>query len=58
MESFWATLKTELIDGRVFATHAEAKSAIFSYIEVFYNRQRLHGALGFYSPEDFEHNLN
>ena len=58
MESFWATMKTELIDGQVYATRAEAKSAIFSYIEVFYNRVRLHGALGFYSPVDFEHNLN
>ena len=58
MESFWATMKTELIDGRVYATRAEAKSAIFHYIEVFYNRVRLHGALGFYSPVDFEHNLN
>ena len=58
MESFWATMKTELIDGQVYATRAEAKSAIFHYIEVFYNRQRLHGALGFYSPVDFERNLN
>ena len=58
MESFWATMKTELIDGQVYATRAEAKSALFHYIEVFYNRQRLHGALGFYSPVDFEHNLN
>jgi putative transposase len=58
MESFWATLKTELIDGQVYATRAEAKSAIFSYIEVFYNRVRLHGALGYNSPVDFENNLN
>ena len=58
MESFWATMKTELIDGQVYATRAEAKSAICRYIEVFYNRTRLHGALGFYSPVDFEHNLN
>ena len=58
MESFWATMKTELIAGQVYATRAEARSAIFSYIEVFYNRTRLHGALGFYSPVDFEHNLN
>ena len=58
MESFWATMKSELIDGHVFATRAEAKSAIFRYIEVFYNRVRLHGALGFYSPVDFERNLN
>ncbi len=41
MESFWATLKTKLIDGQIYATRAEAKSAVFSYIEVFYNRVRL-----------------
>ena len=58
MESFWATMKTELIDGQTYATRAEAKSAIFHYIEVFYNRRRLHGALGYYSPVDFEHHLN
>ena len=58
MESFWATLKTELIDGQVYATRAEAKRAIFAYIEVFYNRTRLHGALGYHSPVDFEQNLN
>ena len=58
MESFWATLKSELIGDHVFATRAEAKTAIFSYIEIFYNRARLHGALGFYSPVDFERNLN
>ena len=43
MESFRATLKTELIDGQVYAIRAEAESALFSYIEVFYNRARLHG---------------
>ena len=58
MESFWATLKGELIGDHVFATRAEARSAIFRYIEIFYNRTRLHGALGFYSPVDFERNLN
>ena len=58
MESFWATLKGELIGDHVFATRAEAKSALFRYIEVFYNRVRLHGALGYTSPVDFEHNLN
>lgn len=58
MESFWATMKTELINGQVYATRAEAKSVLFRYIEIFYNRQRLHGALGFYSPVDFERNLN
>ena len=58
MESFWATMKTELIGDYVFATRAEAKSAIFAYIEIFYNRTRLHGALGFYSPVDFENSLS
>ncbi len=46
MESFWATLKGELIGDHVFATRAEAKSAIFSYIEIFYNRTRLSGFNG------------
>lgn len=54
MESFWGTLKAELLPGRTFATRAEARLAIFEYVEVFYNRQRLHSALGFLSPVDFE----
>ena len=49
MESFRATLKGELIGDHVFATRAEAKSALFDYIEVFYNRRRLHSAPGFQS---------
>ena len=58
MESFWATLKGELIGDHLFATRAEAKSALFDYIEVFYNRRRLHSALGFRSPVDYENNLS
>ena len=58
MESFWAMLKGELIGDHVFATRAEAKSALFDYIEVFYNRRRLHSALGFQSPVDYENNLS
>ena len=58
MESFWATLKGELIGDHVFATRAEARSEIFWYIEVFYNRQRLHGALGYHSPVEFENSLS
>ena len=58
MESFSATLKGELIGDHVFASRAQAKSAIFRYIEIFYNRTRLHGALGYPSPVDFENNLN
>jgi len=58
MESFWATLKTELLAGRSFATRQQAQLAIFEYVEVFYNRRRLHSALGFQSPVDFELKLN
>ena len=58
MESFWATLKTELIHQEHYATREQARAAIFEYIEVFYNRQRLHSSLGFKSPEAFEASLN
>ena len=58
MESFWATLKTELLNHRRFATRVEAKQAIFEYIEVFYNRQRRHSSLGYLSPEAFEARMN
>lgn len=54
MESFWATLKKELVHRRRFQTRAEAYRAIFEYIEVFYNRVRLHSSLGYQSPVDFE----
>jgi putative transposase len=53
-ESFWATLKKELMSDRTFATREEARAAIFEYIEVFYNRQRIHGSIGYVSPEQFE----
>jgi transposase InsO family protein len=52
-ESFWATLKSECAT-QSFATRAQARAAVFEYIEVFYNRQRLHSALGYLSPEQFE----
>ena len=54
MESFWATLKKELVHRYRFQTRTEAYRAIFEYIEVFYNRQRLHSSLGYQSPVDFE----
>ena len=54
MESFWSTLKLELIYRRNFATRTQARSEIFDYIESFYNRQRAHSALGYHSPVDFE----
>jgi len=59
MESFWATLKTECFDNfrnRIPATHQEAKQKIFRYIEVFYNRKRLHSSLDYCSPCEFEEN--
>jgi transposase InsO family protein len=55
MESFWGTLKTELVYRQHYRTRAEAKTAIFAYIEGWYNRQRRHSALGYLSPEQFEH---
>jgi transposase InsO family protein len=58
MESFWSSLKRELIHRRHFATRAEARAAIFEWVEVFYNRTRRHSALGFQSPVDFETQLN
>jgi len=54
MESFWATLKLELVYRRSFETRAQARTQIFDYIESFYNRQRAHSALGYHSPVDFE----
>ena len=53
MESFFSTLKTECVTG-IFLTHAQARTIIFEYMEVWYNRQRLHSTLGYYSPVDFE----
>ena len=53
MESFFSTLKTECVTG-IFFTHAQARTVIFEYLEVWYNRQRLHSTLGYHSPVDFE----
>lgn len=55
VESFFATLKREGIQGQLFATGQAAKLALFEYIEVFYNRSRLHSSLGYHSPAQFEH---
>lgn len=49
-ESFFATLKLEAVQGRVFATRSEARMAIFDYIEVFYNRKRLHSSIAYAAP--------
>lgn len=53
-ESFFATIKAELIDDACFATRAAAVAAIADYIECFYNPQRRHSHLGFFSPTEFE----
>jgi transposase InsO family protein len=58
MESFWSSLKYEVVWHRKFATRNEARSAIFDYIESFYNRTRLHSSLGYQSPVQFESQLN
>ena len=54
MESFFATLKKELVHQERYETRSAAKRNIFEYIEVFYNRERLHSSLGYVSPADFE----
>jgi putative transposase len=58
MEAFWSTLKMELVYRQSFPTRQAARAAIFEYIEVFYNRQRLHSALGYASPSAFENQTN
>jgi len=58
MESFWSTLKLELVYRTEFSTRAQATQAIFDYIEAFYNRRRLHSALDYHSPVDFENQKN
>lgn len=54
IESFFSRLKNELIHHRTYRTRDEARRDIFEYIEVFYNRQRVHSALGYRSPVQFE----
>ena len=53
-ESFFATLKKELIHRRSWPTKAELRTEVFDYIEVFYNRERRHSTLGQRSPADYE----
>jgi transposase InsO family protein len=57
MESFFGTLKTECVIAP-FASRAQARTIIFEYLEVWYNRQRLHSSLGYFSPVDFEQQLS
>lgn len=53
-ESFFSSLKKDMLYGRKFKTRAEAKQAIVEYIELFYNPKRLHSALGYKSPREFK----
>ena len=54
MESFYRSIKTELIHHEDFQTREDARRAIFEYIEVFYNRVRRHSTLGYVSPLEYE----
>ena len=54
MESFFGTLKQELVHRETYATREEARRSLFDYIEVFYNRIRLHSTLGYVSPVQHE----
>ena len=54
MESFFATLKKELVHHETYATYAAARASLFDDIEVFYNRERRHSSLGYVSPLAFE----
>jgi len=58
VESFFGTLKTELVHEERYRSRLEARLSIFEYVEVFYNRQRSHSALGYRSPEEYEKLLN
>ena len=57
-ESFFATLKKELVHGEDYATREEAKASIFEYVEVFYNRVRRHSSLGYLTPAEYERAQN
>ena len=58
IESFWSSLKYELVYHHRFATRTQARTAIFDHIETFYNRLRLHSSLDYLSPINFESQLN
>jgi transposase InsO family protein len=58
VESFWSSLKRELVHRCEFATRTQARQASFEGIEIFYNPERFHSALGYQSPVDFANHLN
>ena len=53
-ESFFNTLKSELCGHRAFGSRQDARAAMFEYIEIFYNRVRLHSTLGYLTPDEYE----
>ena len=57
-ESFFGTLKTELVNRKRYPTRAEARASVFAWIECWYNRKRRHSSLGYLSPEAFEAQIN
>ena len=57
VETFFRTLKVELVYRTKFKTRADARAAIFEFIEVWYNRERLHSSLGYLAPMDYEKRL-
>jgi transposase InsO family protein len=56
-ESFFSTLKSELNGSRAFGSRSEAQAMIFEYIEVFYNRVRLHSSIGYVPPTEYEEDM-
>ena len=57
MESFFHTLKNELVSFETFTTREEAKMKIFDYIEIYYNMQRIHSSINYFTPVEYENNL-
>ncbi len=57
-ERFFGTLKQQRVNAVTYATHGQARSSLFEWIECWYNRRRLHSSLGYVSPEQFEAQLN
>jgi transposase InsO family protein len=57
MESFFHTLKNELVSFETFTTREDAKMKIFDYIEIYYNRQRIHSSINYFTPVEYENNL-
>ena len=56
-ESFFKTLKRELVSGKAHKTREEAKQDVFIYIDLYYNRQRMHSSIGYNAPCDLERDV-